>query len=50
MTNIENVNEVLKYDMESLEKTMYVIKNYIPEEYKDKINVILCLFCKINEF
>jgi len=36
--------------MESLEKTLYIVRKYVSEEFKDKINVILCLFCKINEF
>lgn len=36
--------------MESLEKTIKICKNYINEEYHDKANVILCLFCKLNDF
>jgi len=50
LTNIEKIEELIDYDMESLQHTVLLCKRYVNQDYHDRANVILCLLCKLNEF
>ena len=49
-TNIEEFEKKVKFDADLLELYMTLVRNLVPEEIKDKVDVILCFYCKINSF
>jgi len=48
LTNINEIEKKIKFNHEKLTKILLILKPLVPGEIKDKIDVILCLFCQIN--
>lgn len=48
LTNINELEKHLKYEKEALAQLFLSIRSVVPGEIKDKIDVILCVFCQIN--
>lgn len=48
LTNINELEKHLKYEKEALAQLFLSIRSVVPGEIKDKIDVILCIFCQIN--
>lgn len=47
LTNVQEIEKKVKFNSEKLAKTLGILKSLVPSEIKDKIDVILCIFCQI---
>lgn len=48
LTNINEIEMKLKFNKDALSDLFLSLRGIVPNEIKDKIDVILCLFCQIN--
>jgi len=48
LTNINEIEQKIKFPKEKLSQVIIIMKPGVPTEIKDKIDVILCIFCQLN--